>query len=106
MLIPQFLVISFAIALAACTTEGARVYCDFSNDPHFAKLWLDILRYLSLESALVTILSFYLNLKSKLAVQRPLLKLVAFKTIVVLTFLESVRIIPEGPLLRLVQYGH
>ncbi|KAJ5688771.1 hypothetical protein N7462_003163 [Penicillium macrosclerotiorum] len=89
-LVIQYTPVAFVIAIAQCITEAANVYCLDSNDRHFAHLWLNILQVFSEIMAVMAILRFYMNLKSYMKEHKPLYKLLAFKLVVGLAFLEKI----------------
>lgn len=108
----QYPVVALLTSLATDFTQVAGVYCLDSNKVYFAHLWvgrnahylphlqwsllmkiyfqLTIITSVSVAIAVMSVLSFYRSLKSHLAGHRPLSKLLAFKLIVGLTFLERV----------------
>ncbi|CEO60463.1 hypothetical protein PMG11_05090 [Penicillium brasilianum] len=86
----QYPMVAILIAIAICITEAAGVYCLESNNRHFAHLWLNITRIISLGFAISAIIRFYTNLKSHMQEHKPLTKLVAFKMVIGLVFLENI----------------
>ncbi|KAF5002914.1 hypothetical protein FDECE_10498 [Fusarium decemcellulare] len=89
-LIFQMPFVSLLVSIATDITAAAGVYCEFSSKPRFAKFWLSIIQSISLVASVLSILQFYQVLKVDLAHHRPLLKLMAFKAIVGLTFLQGI----------------
>ncbi|KAK1585093.1 organic solute transporter Ostalpha-domain-containing protein [Colletotrichum navitas] len=86
----QYPVVSLLVAILTAITQGAGVYCEFASKPHFAKLWLSIISSVSLTLALITVLRFFMQLKSQLKEHRPIAKFASFKLVVTLTFLENI----------------
>ncbi|KAJ5526559.1 hypothetical protein N7513_010718 [Penicillium frequentans] len=86
----QYPVVALLTSLATDFTQVAGVYCLDSNKVYFAHLWLTIITSVSIAFAVMSVLSFYRTLKPHLASHRPLSKLLAFKLIVGLTFLERI----------------
>ncbi|KAJ6005225.1 hypothetical protein N7451_003169 [Penicillium sp. IBT 35674x] len=86
----QYPIVALLTSLATDFTQVAGVYCLDSNKVYFAHLWLTIITSVSIVFAVMSVLSFYRTLKSHLASHRPLSKLLAFKLIVGLTFLERI----------------
>ncbi|KAJ5984242.1 hypothetical protein N7481_006341 [Penicillium waksmanii] len=86
----QYPFVAFILAIAQCITEAQGTYCLESKDKHFAHFWINIIGILSLGVAIVAILGFYTNLKGYMKEHQPLLKLLAFKLVVGLEFLEQI----------------
>ncbi|KAJ5636861.1 uncharacterized protein N7484_010174 [Penicillium longicatenatum] len=86
----QYPVVALLTSLATDFTQVAGVYCLDSNKVYFAHLWLTIITSVSIAFAVISVLTFYRTLKSHLASHKPLSKLLAFKLIVGLTFLERI----------------
>ncbi|EFQ32419.1 hypothetical protein CGRA01v4_05840 [Colletotrichum graminicola] len=86
----QYPVVSLLVAIVTAITQAAGVYCEFASQTHFAKLWLSIISNASLTLALITVLRFFMQLKSQLKEHRPIAKFASFKLVVTLTFLENI----------------
>ncbi|KAF5018607.1 hypothetical protein F66182_9399 [Fusarium sp. NRRL 66182] len=89
-LIFQMPLVAFLVAIATTITQAVGVYCQWSNAPRFANIWLRVILTVSLVSSVIAILQFYMLLKVDLAKHRPLAKLTAFKLVVGLTLLQEV----------------
>ncbi|KAI0195923.1 organic solute transporter Ostalpha-domain-containing protein [Astrocystis sublimbata] len=89
-LIFQFPVVTFLVAIFTDITEAAGAYCQFMSSTHFAKLWLSVATYVSTGVAVIAIFRFYGRLKQRLAPYGALKKLLAFKIVVFLTTFEGV----------------
>ncbi|KAI1122563.1 organic solute transporter Ostalpha-domain-containing protein [Nemania abortiva] len=89
-LIFQFPVVTLLLSIFTDITEAAGVYCQFSCNAHFAKLWLTIATYVSTGVAVIAIFRFYGRLKKQLAPCGALKKLLAFKIVVFLTTIEGI----------------
>jgi len=87
----QFIPTSIVIWIATAATLATGTYCKQSNDVHFAHLWLTILIGYTTTVAIVSSLRFYKNNKKLLQKHQIILKLVTFKGILGLNFLQSVR---------------
>ncbi|KAJ5281021.1 hypothetical protein N7478_006393 [Penicillium angulare] len=88
--IVQYPVVSLLVAVATDITQAAKIYCLDSNKPYFAHIWLMVISTISVAVAVLAVLKFYKSLKTFLASHQPLAKLLAFKLIVGLAFLESI----------------
>ncbi|RVX67899.1 hypothetical protein B0A52_08504 [Exophiala mesophila] len=86
----QYLLISIGVAIATDITQAINKYCLESNSIHFAQLWLSIISNISVAIALTSVLRFYGALKKDLKHHKPLAKLVAFKLIIFLSFVQSI----------------
>lgn len=91
----QMPVIAIGVAVATDITQAAGIFCQESNDRHFANIYLRIIMSISLVISVLSILQMYFFLKKDLAHHNPMLKLTAFKIVVGLTFIQGVRFIPS-----------
>jgi len=87
----QFIPTSIVIWISTAATLATGAYCKQSNDVHFAHLWLTILVGYTTTVAIISSLRFYKKNKKLLQKHRIILKLVTFKGILGLNFLQSVR---------------
>ncbi|KAK1977015.1 organic solute transporter Ostalpha-domain-containing protein [Colletotrichum cereale] len=86
----QYPIVTLLVAIVTAITQAAGVYCEFASKAHFAKLWLSIISNVSLTLAIVTVLRFFMQLKSQLKHHRPIAKFASFKLVVSLTFVENI----------------
>lgn len=103
----QYPVIAFILAIVACITEAMNIYCLDSDDKHFAYFWVrfwnpptqsflsdssqvNIISIISVALAIGAIIQFYRNVNSYIKKHKAMVKLMAFKSIVGLVFLEKV----------------
>ncbi|KAK1721209.1 organic solute transporter Ostalpha-domain-containing protein [Colletotrichum acutatum] len=86
----QYPVVALLVAILTAITQAAGVYCEFESKVHFARLWLQIIGTASLTIALMTVIRFFMQLRTKLSHHQPLAKFFAFKLVVTLTFLENI----------------
>ncbi|KAL3482884.1 organic solute transporter Ostalpha-domain-containing protein [Aspergillus germanicus] len=86
----QYPIVALGVAIATDITEALDVYCLESNNVHFAHIWLTVIAIVSVAFAVISILIFYKGLKSHLQAHKPLSKLLAFKLIVGLAFIEKI----------------
>ncbi|KAI0154911.1 organic solute transporter Ostalpha-domain-containing protein [Xylariaceae sp. FL1272] len=89
-LIFQFPPVALFAAILTVITQAAGVYCEFKTSTHFAKLWIQLITYVSTFFALAGILRFYMRLKQELAPYNAFQKLLAFKAVVFLTFVQNI----------------
>ena len=91
-------IVAVVVSILTDITAAAGVYCEWGSGLHFAKFWLRLIMSISLGLSVMSILKFYQLLKSDLAHHRPLAKLIAFKAIVFLTFVQGVSLFTKSPL--------
>lgn len=89
-------VVAFIIAIVTDITAAVGVFCEWDRQIKSAKFFLHLISNISLVASVLSILQFYRFLKKPLAQHRPLAKLLAFKIIVFLTFVQGV----SAPLAR------
>ncbi|KAG4421053.1 hypothetical protein IFR04_005816 [Cadophora malorum] len=85
----QFPVVMLILLVVTEVTEATGVYCATSNKPYFAHIWVTVITLLSTIIAIMSILKFYKALKPRINHRKPLSKLVAFKGIVFLNFIQN-----------------
>ena len=73
-------------------TEATGTYCSSSLKPRFGHLWVMIIKTVGVLLAVMAIFRFYKRMKGVMKARRGLAKLVCFKGIVFLRFLQTVRI--------------
>jgi len=89
-LVFQYPVVAFLVAILTDITQAAGVYCIFSGGIHFAKFWLHLFNMISLVLVFLTLLQVFKHLKPELAVHNAMLKFIAFKIIIFLTVVQSI----------------
>lgn len=70
-------------------TEAAGTYCSTSLKPKFGHLWFSIIKTIGLVLCFITIVRFYARTKSVIKARRGMSKLVCFKGIVFLRFVQT-----------------
>ncbi|CAI7671214.1 unnamed protein product [Penicillium manginii] len=89
----QYTLIAWGASITQVATQAVHVYCLSSMAPHFSHIWarqISVATSLSTGVAVNAIVQFYVNMKGYMAEHRPLLKLLAFKLIVGVIFLEKI----------------
>ncbi|KAA8648645.1 hypothetical protein EYZ11_010637 [Aspergillus tanneri] len=86
----QYPVFALLVAVATDITQAAGIYCLDSTKPHFAHIWLTVIIEISTALAVTSVIKFYGALKQHLASHQPLAKLLSFKLIVGLSFIEKI----------------
>lgn len=90
-LVFQYPIVAVLVAIFTDITQGAGVYCYGSHKTYFASLWLEIATKVSMGAAIAVVIRLYGSLKKELAPHRALQKLLAFKMLIGLQFLQQVR---------------
>ncbi|KAK5565439.1 hypothetical protein LTR43_009024 [Exophiala xenobiotica] len=86
----QYPIVALLVSIVTDITQAASVYCLESSSIHFAHLWTEVAINISISVAVLSVVKFYTALKKDLKHHKPLAKLLAFKLIVGLTFLEGI----------------
>ncbi|KEF56161.1 uncharacterized protein A1O9_07742 [Exophiala aquamarina CBS 119918] len=86
----QYVIVAILIAIITAITQAANVYCLTSNKIHFAHIWCSIVVNISLVMAVLAVIQFYNALKRDLKHHKPLAKFLAFKLIILITFLQKI----------------
>ncbi|KAJ6008472.1 hypothetical protein N7540_012448 [Penicillium herquei] len=86
----QYPIVVFLVAIGQSIAQAFNVYCLDSNKPGFAHIWLELLQEVSVTIAINAVIRFYANTKNYMKEHKPLLKLLSFKLIVGLIFLEQI----------------
>ncbi|KAI9683029.1 MAG: hypothetical protein M1822_006222 [Bathelium mastoideum] len=81
--------LTFLLYIIQWITLATGKYCPNSNKPHFAHLWLTLLTNFITALAVMAVIGFYGRLKQPMASHKPLWKLVSFKLVVFLNFIQS-----------------
>ncbi|KAJ5646963.1 hypothetical protein N7490_003335 [Penicillium lividum] len=86
----QYPIVIFWVAIAQSVAAAFDRYCLDSNKPAFAHLWLQIIQEVSVTIAINAVIRFYANTKDYMQEHKPLMKLLSFKLMVGLIFIEQV----------------
>ncbi|CZR59964.1 uncharacterized protein PAC_09859 [Phialocephala subalpina] len=86
----QYPVVALLVAILTAITQAAGIYCQYVSKPYYSHLWLTLAKDASLVVAILSVFKFYLALRSHLAQHKPLAKLLAFKLVVLFTFLLGI----------------
>ncbi|KAF7934707.1 uncharacterized protein EAE98_002752 [Botrytis deweyae] len=86
----QFPAIMFIVFLIEEISEAKGTYCETEIKIYFTRIWCVILRIGGTIIAILALLRFYKSTKSLTAARKPIHKLMAFKGIVFLNFLQSI----------------
>jgi len=84
--------IRIAMTLTAVATQHFDRYCESSNSPVFAHIWVAAINCLAVTIAMYSIIQFYVQLKGPLREHRPFLKVLAIKLVVFFSFWQATAI--------------
>jgi len=86
----QYPIVSIITSVATAVAQAAKAYCLYSSKPYFAHLWISIVQNVSVVLAVLAVFQFYKALRTHLTHHQPLAKLLAFKLVVFLTFVQGI----------------
>lgn len=84
--------IRVAMTITAVVTQYYDRYCESSNNPVFAHIWVIVIEGVAVTIAMFCLIQFYIQLKEPLAEHRPFLKVLAIKLVIFLSFWQSAAI--------------
>ncbi|KAL7812685.1 DUF300 domain-containing protein [Trichoderma aethiopicum] len=85
----QYCFIRVAMTVTAVLTEHYGRYCESSNSPIFAHIWVLVINALSVTIAMYCLIQFYIQLAKPLAEHKLFLKILAIKLVVFLSFWQA-----------------
>lgn len=88
----HYIFVRVAATIAAVVTQYFHRYCESSNSPVFAHIWVIAIVCVAVGIAMYCLIQFYIQLKEPLAEHRPFLKICAIKLVVFLSFWQSATI--------------
>lgn len=95
--------IRVAMTITAVVTQSYDRYCESSNNPVFAHIWVIVIEGVAVTIAMFCLVQFYIQLKEPLAEHRPFLKVLAIKLVIFLSFWQSAAISVGTSTLNIVQ---
>ncbi|KAI0022723.1 DUF300-domain-containing protein [Xylariomycetidae sp. FL0641] len=84
--------IRVAMTITAVVTEYYERYCESSNSPVFAHIWVIAIESIAVTIAMFCLIQFYVQLREQLAEHKPFLKVLAIKLVIFLSFWQSIAI--------------
>lgn len=78
-----------AMTIAAVVTQYFEKYCESSNSPVFAHIWVIVLNALAVTVAMYCLIQVYVQLKEALKDQKLFIKIIAIKLVVFLSFWQA-----------------
>ncbi|KAL8408210.1 hypothetical protein RB594_006851 [Gaeumannomyces avenae] len=88
----HYIFVRVAATITAVVTQYFHRYCESSNSPVFAHIWVIAIVCVAVGIAMYCLIQFYIQLKEPLAEHRPFLKICAIKLVVFLSFWQSASI--------------
>ncbi|QSZ32133.1 hypothetical protein DSL72_001702 [Monilinia vaccinii-corymbosi] len=85
----QYCFIRVTMTILAVFTQYYGKYCDSSDSPVFAHIWILVIEGLAVSIAMYCLIQFYIQLRTDLAPHKPFLKVVAIKAVIFLSFWQS-----------------
>ncbi|KAH6659528.1 organic solute transporter Ostalpha-domain-containing protein [Truncatella angustata] len=95
--------IRVAMTITAVVTQYFGRYCESSNSPVFAHIWVLVVESVAVTIAMYCVIQFYIQLKEPLAEHKPFLKVLAIKLVIFLSFWQSSAISVGTSTLHLVE---
>ncbi|KAI5868547.1 DUF300-domain-containing protein [Durotheca rogersii] len=84
--------IRVAMTITAVVTQYFERYCESSNSPVFAHIWVIVIECIAVTIAMYCLIQFYVQLREPLAEHRPFLKVLAIKLVIFLSFWQTIAI--------------
>ncbi|CZT10844.1 hypothetical protein WAI453_007960 [Rhynchosporium graminicola] len=81
--------IRVSMTVTAVVTQYFGKYCESSNSPVFAHIWILIIESVAVTIAMYCLIQFYVQLRQDLAAHNPFLKVLAIKLVIFLSFWQS-----------------
>ncbi|KAL0933292.1 DUF300 domain-containing protein [Colletotrichum truncatum] len=82
----HYVFVRVAMTLTAVVTQYFHRYCESSNNPVFAHVWVISINCLAVTIAMYCVIQFYVQLREPLAPHSPFLKVLAIKLVVFFSF--------------------
>lgn len=84
--------IRVAMTITAVVTQYFERYCESSNSPIFAHIWVIAIECIAVTIAMYCLIQFYVQLRDPLAEHQPFLKVLAIKLVIFLSFWQTIAI--------------
>ncbi|KAI1816940.1 DUF300-domain-containing protein [Poronia punctata] len=88
----QYCFMRVAMTVVAVVTQHYRLYCESSNSPVFAHIWVILIEAIAVTIAMYGILQCYTQFKTPLAEHKLGLKVLAIKLVIFLSFWQTIAI--------------
>ncbi|KAI0132565.1 organic solute transporter Ostalpha-domain-containing protein [Xylariales sp. AK1849] len=81
--------IRVAMTITAVVTQYFGRYCESSDSPIFAHIWVLVIESIAVGIAMYCVIQFYVQLREPLAEHKPFMKVLAIKLVIFLSFWQS-----------------
>ncbi|KAH8698684.1 organic solute transporter Ostalpha-domain-containing protein [Talaromyces proteolyticus] len=85
----QYCFIRVVMTVIAVAAESVNLYCENSDNPAFAHIWVLIIESVAVTIAMYCLIQFYIQIKEDIAQHRPFLKILCIKLVIFLSFWQS-----------------
>ncbi|KAE8442995.1 hypothetical protein EG329_002458 [Mollisiaceae sp. DMI_Dod_QoI] len=85
----QYCFIRVTMTVTAVVTQYFNKYCESSNSPVFAHIWILVIEGVAVSIAMYCLIQFYIQLRIDLKPHSPFLKVLAIKLVIFLSFWQS-----------------
>ncbi|KAJ5117925.1 organic solute transporter Ostalpha-domain-containing protein [Penicillium atrosanguineum] len=85
----QYCFIRLILTIIAVAAESKNLYCENSDNPAFAHVWILIIESVAVTIAMYCLIQFYIQIKIDIAQHRPFLKILCIKLVIFLSFWQS-----------------
>lgn len=85
----QYCFVRTIMTFVSMVSEAGGRYCESSNSPAFAHIWVTVIELISLTVAMTNLIQFYFQLKHPIAEHKPLTKFAAIKLVVFLSLVQT-----------------
>lgn len=92
MLVFLFVIVNTVMSIVEIGSQATGDYCQTSLSPRFAHFWVLVVRNVAVVVAVMSILNFYkrFNSVAEFKAHKPILKLISFKLIVFINFVQTI----------------
>lgn len=89
----QYPIVELIAIIVLEATEATGTYCSSSLRPRYGHFWASVIHSVGLVVAVVSLVRFYSQMKTRMRARRGLAKLACFKAMVALRFLQTVSVL-------------
>ncbi|KAJ5272792.1 organic solute transporter Ostalpha-domain-containing protein [Penicillium angulare] len=85
----QYCILRVVLTVIAVAAEAADRYCQNSDSPKFAHIWVIVLESIAVTIAMYCLIQYYIQIKGDIAHHRPFLKILCIKLVIFLSFWQT-----------------
>jgi len=86
----QYIFFEVATTIVSMATEVTNTYCEDSDSPRWAHIWMIAVSCVSVSFAMYFLIAFYVGLRTELSPHRPFLKLLSIKLVIFFSFWQEI----------------